>query len=184
MGDDTLRIRIAERTISNQNQVVATVRGEDLSGNGIRTEAHNLHALSEVVRLTYFPSTASLAIRWGQCPHPQRKLRSIRLGSYNHRTREIRIHPRLDHPDVPSFFIESIIHHEYLHHLAGARHDRRFHELERGFRLHRQSRQWLREHLPFLLGRRKRVAARPQAPAPVVTEAVKPKGRFLQLFLF
>ncbi len=151
--------------------------------------SHDLPSLAEVVRRTYFPSSSSLVIRWGQRPAGQRKLRSIRLGSYNHRTREIRIHPRLDHPEVPPFFIESIIHHEYLHHVAGARHDRRFHELERGFRHHRESRQWLREHLPFLLGRRKRVAARkrPQAQpitAQPVTSQPKPINRFLQLFLF
>ena len=51
----------------------------------------------------------------------------IRLGSYNHATTEIRIHPSLNAPNIPAFFIQSIIHHEYLHHSSGRITIGRFH---------------------------------------------------------
>jgi predicted metal-dependent hydrolase len=94
-------------------------------------------------------------VRWGQ--KIQRKSRrSIRLGSYNHATTEIRIHPSLNAPSIPTFFIESIIHHEYLHHLLGPNHNRRFHSHERKFRYYRESKEWIRRNLFLLLGRRVR----------------------------
>ena len=43
--------------------------------------------------------------------------KSIRLGVYDHQTREIRIHPALDRPEVPRFFVEFIVFHEMLHQL-------------------------------------------------------------------
>ena len=47
-----------------------------------------------------------------------------------------------------------MIHHEYLHHVLGANHNRRFHAHERQFRYHRESKEWLRRNLFGLLGLR------------------------------
>ena len=95
--------------------------------------------------------------------------RSIRLGSYNHLTAEVRIHPMLNSPRVPAFFIQSVIHHEYLHHVLGPHHNRRFHQHERQFRYHRESQEWIRRNLFLLLGRPK---TRPAVVAPIA-EAVQ-----------
>lgn len=119
---------------------------------------HDLTALAREVQRTYFPDTALLPIRWGK-NSPQRKRRSIRLGSYDHSTTIIRIHPTLDAAHVPAFFIQSIIHHEYLHHVLGPPHNARFHRFERKFRFHRESKEWLKLNLPVLLGRKKQVRA-------------------------
>lgn len=129
---------------------------------------HDLTALAEGVRNEYFPSTASLKILWGR-KIEREKRRSIRLGSYDPRSRIIRIHPLLDSARVPGWFVQSIIHHEYLHHVLGARHNRRFHLHEARFRYHRESRLWLRRYLPMLLGYRALPAReihprRPQKP--------------------
>jgi predicted metal-dependent hydrolase len=106
-----------------------------------------------------------LRVRWGQ--KIQRKSRrSIRLGSYNHVTTEIRIHPSLNAANIPAFFIQSIIHHEYLHHLLGPNHNRRFHSHERKFRYHRESKEWIRRNLFLLLGRRMRRDGRPPVVPP------------------
>jgi len=113
----------------------------------------DLEALAEEVRRIYFKGQAPLPIRWGHRIQ-RRQRRSIRLGSYNHRTGEIRIHPLLDSPAVPAFFVQSVIHHEYLHHVVGARHNRRFHDHERRFRYHRESKEWIRRNLGLLLGRK------------------------------
>ena len=116
-------------------------------------KAHNLEVLSSEIRRDYFPDAPPLRIEWGRKPNRKRR-RSIRLGSYHRGTELIRIHPYLNTSDVPSWFIQSIIHHEYLHYILGPSHDRRFHRQERRFRFHRESREWLNTNLPMLLGMR------------------------------
>jgi hypothetical protein len=114
---------------------------------------HHLASLAAEVHRTYFFKYPQLRVRWGH--QIQRKSRrSIRLGSYNHATNEIRIHPSLNAARIPAFFIQSIIHHEYLHHVLGPDHNRRFHSHERKFRYHRESKEWIRRNLFLLLGRR------------------------------
>lgn len=118
----------------------------------------------------------ALPIRWGR--RVQRKRRtSIRLGSYHRPTTSITIHPSLNSPSVPRFFVQSIIHHEYLHHIVGADHDRKFHEFERLYRYYRESKTWLRKNLHSLLGRRK---PRPEGNFVLPNAAERPK----QLALF
>jgi hypothetical protein len=117
--------------------------------------AHNLDSLSSEVRRDYFPDAPAIRIEWGKNPGRRRR-RSIRLGSY-HRGRElIRIHPHLNSSVVPSWFIQSIIYHEYLHHILGPSHDRRFHRQERRFRFHSESKDWLAHNLLLLLGIRQK----------------------------
>ena len=112
---------------------------------------HYLASLADEIHRTYFHKYPPLPVRWGQ-QIARKKRRSIRLGSYNHITSEIRIHPLLDSPGIPAFFIQSIIHHEYLHHVLGASHNRRFHKQECQFSYHRESKEWIRRHLWLLLG--------------------------------
>jgi hypothetical protein len=126
---------------------------------------HDLQSIAAGVCLEYFPTGPLLAIRWGQ-QITRKKRRSIRLGSYNHETIEIRVHPFLNSPAVPRYFIESIIHHEYLHHHLGPDHNRRFHQNERKFSHHRQAQLWLKRNLHVLLGRNKPIRYMPGRPAP------------------
>lgn len=114
---------------------------------------HHLPSLAAEVHRTYFFKVPPLSVKWGQ-QITRKQRRSIRLGSYNHVTFEIRIHPLLNAPNVPAFFIQSIIHHEYLHHTVSASHGRKFHAHERQFRYYRESKEWLRRNLFFLLGRK------------------------------
>lgn len=114
---------------------------------------HDLESFAEDVRAEYFGSYPRLPIRWGR-RSPRSKRNSIRLGSYDHQTTLIRIHPSLDNPAVPAYFIKSIIYHEYLHHVLGPAHNNRFRRHERKFRFHREARAWLKRNLPVLLGRR------------------------------
>ncbi len=125
---------------------------------------HPLASLAAEVHRTYFLKYPQLCVRWGH--RIQRKSRhSIRLGSYNHVTSEIRIHPSLNAPHIPAFFIQSIIHHEYLHHVLGPNHNRRFHSQERKFRYYRESKEWISRNLFLLLGRRgRRHGRRHEAP--------------------
>jgi len=126
---------------------------------------HYLESLAAEIHRTYFYKVPPLRVRWGHSIARKRR-RSIRLGSYNHVTLEIRIHPALNSPRIPAFFIQSVIHHEYLHHMLGANHNRRFHAHERQFQYHRESKEWLRRNLWGLLGiRRKREISETRALA-------------------
>jgi len=125
---------------------------------------HHLPSLASEVHRTYFFKFPPLRVKWGQQIARKRR-RSIRLGSYNHVTTEIRIHPLLNSPAIPAFFIQSIIHHEYLHHVLGANHNSRFHRAERQFRYHREAKEWIRRNLFVLLGMKRR-AAMAMRPAP------------------
>ena len=127
---------------------------------------YRLASLAAEVHRTYFYKYPPLPVRWGQQITRKRR-RSIRLGSYNHLTTEIRIHPLLNAPDVPAFFIQSVIFHEYLHHVLGAAHNSRFHKEERKFGYYRESKEWIRRHLWLLLGT-KRVRPIVMQPAAVL----------------
>ena len=126
--------------------------------------AHDyLESLAAEIHRSYFFKYPPLPVRWGQ-QISRKKRRSIRLGSYNHATAEVRIHPILGSPGIPRFFVQSVIYHEYLHHVLGPHHNRRFHQHERQYRYHRESQEWIRRNLWLLLGRPKKKAA-----VPVVT---------------
>src|SRR6185369_16661220 len=133
---------------------------------------HHLDSLAGDIHRAYFSKIPPLVVRWGQQISRKRR-RSIRLGSYNHVTTEIRIHPLLNALNIPTFVIESVIHHEYLHHVLGAHHNRKFKSQERTFRHHREAQEWIRRNLYFLLGRkrselmpRRGVVAMPAPPPP------------------
>jgi hypothetical protein len=132
-----------------------------------------LQSLAADIHRTYFYKYPPLPVRWGQ-QISRKKRRSIRLGSYNHATAEVRIHPILNSPSVPAFFVQSVIYHEYLHHVLGPHHNRRFHQHERQYRYHRLSQEWIRRNLWLLLGRPKT-----RRVAPVVEG-----GRAVQVALF
>ncbi|MFO8057176.1 MAG: hypothetical protein R6V10_07780 [bacterium] len=55
-----------------------------------------------------------IKITWGR-RSTVRGNHSIKFGSYSHHHRLITIHPALDSPEVPDYFVEYIIYHELLH---------------------------------------------------------------------
>lgn len=118
----------------------------------------DLQVLFESVNRTYFQGGIQARIGWGRMP-PRRRRKSIRLGVYDHQTREIRIHPALDRPEVPAFFVEFIVFHEMLHQLfpstgrGGRRvhHPRAFRDREKGFPHYAAALRWERENLSVLL---------------------------------
>ncbi|MFN0064577.1 MAG: hypothetical protein ACKVPX_18905 [Myxococcaceae bacterium] len=76
----------------------------------------NLKALFDALNAEHFSGAIEARIGWGK-PTPPRRRKSIRLGVYDHHLREIRIHPALDRPEVPHFFVAYIVFHEMLHQL-------------------------------------------------------------------
>jgi predicted metal-dependent hydrolase len=100
-----------------------------------------------------------VAIAWAPAPQVALPRRSIKLGSYSADTQIIRIHPALDQPAVPEFFVRWIIYHELLHHIFradlkarnGRVHTPEFCRLERQFPEYREALLWERRHLDTLL---------------------------------
>jgi hypothetical protein len=118
----------------------------------------DLQEIYDRVNRTYFHRLISARIGWGRMPGKRRR-KSIRLGVYNHQSREIRIHPALDRPEVPDFFLEFIVFHEMLHQLfpncgRGARrvhHSKAFRERERAYPYYEAALAWERVNLLLLL---------------------------------
>jgi hypothetical protein len=118
----------------------------------------DLQAIFDRLNRTYFQTSIRASIGWGRMPCKKRR-KSIRLGLYDHQTREIRIHPALDRPEVPAFFVDFIVFHEMLHQLfpssnrTGRRvhHSRTFREREKSFPLFASALQWEKRNLRVLL---------------------------------
>jgi hypothetical protein len=140
---------------------------------------YDLESLLDEILRDYFPAAERPVIHWGR-KIGRKKRRSIRLGSYFRPTATIRVHPLLNTPAVPRFFIQSIVYHEMLHHVLGPAHDRRFHRQERRFRFHREAHAWLRHNLAILLGLRERPARRRPVAAQV---PAAPRPQQLALFV-
>lgn len=144
------RIRRGRRSRS------ATVKLETLG------QSHDLQDLFNELNGRYFDHTIDARITWGRRPLPgakKRRRNSIKMGSYSVEDRLIRIHPSLDRPFVPRYFVSWIVYHEMLH----QKHDipvvdgrRQFHTPaflaeERLFEEFERAQQWERVHLNRLL---------------------------------
>lgn len=123
-------------------------------------ETHDLYALHRAVNDKYFAGAVDALITWGRkASKPAEPRRSIKLGSYSATERLIRVHPVLDRPWVPRYFVSYIVYHEMLHHVlpqtqgSGRRmlHPPIFQARERLFRDFERSLAWERAHIGRLL---------------------------------
>ncbi len=139
----------------------------------------DLRVVRDEINAARFEGALDVAISWGAAPRRRRRIpRSIRLGSFDPRTRVIRIHRALDTPDVPRYVVASIIHHELLHAAMppepcglGRRvvHSAAFRARERAYEHHERSEAWIEKNLSRLLR-----AAIPRARR---SNREKPRGR-------
>ena len=131
--------------------------GEVLESRG---KCFDLQGVFDRLNARHFQGGVQARIGWGRGRGRKRR-RSIRLGVYDHHAREIRVHPALDRPDVPLYFVEYIVFHEMLHQLfpsttRGTRHvhhPRAFRDREKAFPQYAAALAWEREHLDRLLRR-------------------------------
>ncbi len=124
-------------------------------------ETHDLLPLFHKLNAKYFNNSVDALVTWGRATRASRSKprRTIKLGTYSAVQRLIRIHPVLDRPWVPRYFVSSIVYHEMLHHLipgscTGKRrlsHPPLFHARERLFRDHERSVAWEKAHIHRLL---------------------------------
>lgn len=123
---------------------------------------HDLRAIVDDLGRRHFGGRLEVRITWGKNVRPKRRQRSLQLGTYLPEERLIRIHPVLDQPWVPRFFVEAVVFHEMLHHampavVKGGRrhyHTSAFRNRERSFEYHRAAEQWQEENLWRLLRRK------------------------------
>ncbi len=145
------------------------------------TSVGRVYDLGEIfarLNAQFFGGDLSVPLTWGRGSGRARR-GGLTFGSYDPVLRLIRIHPVLDREQVPLYFIESVVHHEMLHHVMGGvpdragrtvYHTRAFRAAERRFPGHAQALAWEKENLPYLLRasqalERRRRAASQQQPA-------------------
>ncbi|MBI4558354.1 MAG: hypothetical protein HY706_12300 [Candidatus Hydrogenedentes bacterium] len=87
---------------------------------------HNLRAMFDGLNRTHFGGAVTARITWGNLPRRSargKRRRSIRFGSYTAEDHIIRLHPFLDQPFVPEYFVRYIVFHEMLHAALGSEED-------------------------------------------------------------
>jgi hypothetical protein len=121
--------------------------------------AHDLATVYADINDRFFGGRLQVPITWGRGVGRARR-GGLTFGSYDPVLALIRIHPVLDRPGVPRYFLESVVHHEMLHHQMGGvpdragrtvYHTRAFREAEARFPRHREALAWEKENLAELL---------------------------------
>lgn len=142
---------------SHRIRAVRPVRGR------LRTRGRAHELLEVLARLNerYFGAgVEDVLITWGRRTRARGCGRStIKLGSYSATERLIRVHPVLDKPWVPRYFVSYVVYHELLHHVmpptrAGGRsfmHPPEFLRREREFRHYERAIAWEGAHVSRLL---------------------------------
>ncbi|MBK7875653.1 MAG: M48 family metallopeptidase [Planctomycetes bacterium] len=129
-----------------------------------RGHHRDLAELLKDVLATDFARDASLHARppritWGRRA-PSRSRGGLRLGSYDPDLHRVRIHPALDQPAVPLWFVRYVVFHEVLHALhppvkdsdgRWIHHGREFRKKERAYADYRRVLAWEKEHLRALV---------------------------------
>lgn len=119
---------------------------------------HDLGALFVELNREHFAQAIDAQIGWGR-GGPRRRRRSIRMGVYLHESKVIRIHPALDRPEVPRFFVRFVVFHEMLHQACPPRevegrrltHTPEFRAAERAYPDYERAIAWERENIHLLL---------------------------------
>jgi hypothetical protein len=124
-----------------------------------RGRAYDLSAVFVRLNAQFFAGALRVPVTWGRGSGRARR-GGLTFGSYDPVLRLIRIHPVLDRPEVPVFFLESVLYHEMLHHQMGGvtdrggrtvYHTRAFREAEARYPGHAEALAWEKAHLPYLL---------------------------------
>lgn len=170
---DAVTVEALARYVTRRDRRSSLLLGKYIEDNRIRIKpsppgrdpirtagvCHDLgQALSRVSR-RYFGGDLDVAITWGRRAAQGRSRRTIKMGTYSHDERLIRIHPALDRAFVPRYFLEYLVFHEVLHHVlpaptVGGRtlyHSPEFRERERSFRHYERALEWEKQHLGRLL---------------------------------
>lgn len=134
---------------------------EELETKG---KIYDLQEIYESVKKTLFTPDYHAHIGWSKRAR-KGSFRHITFGTYDRHLNQIKIHPILDSPEVPKFFIEYIVYHEMLHAICPPilderghtrSHTRQFREKERLFPRYEEALIWSKKSLDFFKKRKKR----------------------------
>ncbi|GHG78968.1 hypothetical protein [Comamonas sp. JC664] len=92
------------------------VRRERQPGKPLRTRGRcfDLQAVFARLNASWFDGRVQVDVGWARKPAGKRR-RSIHVGGYDARRKEIRIHPAFDRPNVPAFVVDYLVFHAMLH---------------------------------------------------------------------
>ncbi|MCD6497250.1 MAG: hypothetical protein J7M25_02965 [Deltaproteobacteria bacterium] len=162
VGRDAAASAVLDRYIDDHQDRIKTKPARSTPKPTLNTKGKvwDLQELFDRLNLVYFGGALELGITWGR-PNKKRPKRhhSIKMGSYSVEDQLIRIHPALDRPFVPRYFIETVIYHEMLHHVHpipikdGRRqfHTPEFRAHERAFPYYPHAKTWERANIDRLL---------------------------------
>jgi hypothetical protein len=160
-GDRAASERLDAFIRANAHRVRARPRAPARGSPGT---AHDLSAILRELAAAHCPELPPPAIAWGAARPSRRRgrVRTIRLGVYRYDARAIEIHPCLDAPWVPRFFVAWVVFHELMHHVApgvesGGRrrhHHADFRALEARFAEREEAQAWERANLRRLVAAR------------------------------
>ncbi len=134
---------------------IAVPRADRLEPRG---RVHDLQAIFDRLNADQFDGRIEARIGWGPVRGGRRR-RTVKTGVYVQDARIIRIHPTLDRPQVPAFYVAAVVFHEMLHQAVPAReargrrivHGAEFRRRERAYPDHDRARLWEERHLGLLL---------------------------------
>lgn len=123
-----------------------------------RGRAHDLQTIFDRVNAERFGGTIDARIGWAPVRVGDRS-RTVKTGVYLEDARAIRIHPSLDRPEVPEFYVAFIVFHEMLHQAIPARvakgrrivHGAEFRRHERTHPDFERALEWERRNIRLLL---------------------------------
>ena len=160
----TPQVRKTIRTYINENRgLITQARGYTIprKKQGDAQGAHfNLEARARRLNKQYFGEELSFDFIWGRGSKGRRCQRHVTLGTWNERQRLIRIHPMLDMPNVPGFYLDYIIYHEMVHIAIPSRtdsggrmhhHTKDFYDLERRYAHYGEAQRWEKRWLKTLI---------------------------------
>jgi hypothetical protein len=123
------------------------------------TQKGTTYDLQEIyTRMQSLLPVSDIRIGWARIRKVSGRFRSLTFGTYDPYRHQIRIHPILDHPEVPLYFLEFIVYHEMLHAVCKSRvaadgrcriHTREFREKERQFPQYEVAKAWEKQSLKF-----------------------------------
>jgi hypothetical protein len=147
------------RRFMNQNLHRVRRSPREMPALVTRGRVYDLDSVYADINGRFFGGRLSVPITWGRGVGRARR-GGLTFGSYDPVLALIRIHPVLDRPGVPRYFLESVVHHEMLHHHMGGvsdragrtvYHTRAFREAEARFPRHQEALAWEKANLPELL---------------------------------
>jgi hypothetical protein len=141
--------------VKGNRQRIAMPRADRLLAQG---RVHDLQGIFDRINAEHFEGKIEARIGWGAV-RPGRRRRTVKTGVYVQDARIIRIHPTLDRPQVPEFYVAAVVFHEMLHQAVPARevngrrvvHGADFRRRERAYPDHARARAWEDRNLALLL---------------------------------